>query len=353
MYFRALNLLEPLHIFYCIIILLFYSKSNIYAQIDTLNIRSIVLQQVDTTKTIGLVVGIIKNEKQYIIPFGRLDKEKQIMPDSNTVFEIGGITKIYTAALITQLKAQQKLDYEETVLTDLNGTKISLYKLLTHTSGLPNLPAMYAKHTIEGFSQHDNYTYDDLKKDMKICISKNNKYLFSQYNYAIIGSFLQDKMNENFETLIQSNLLLKYNLKETSFEINTKKTNAFPYDLKGDKTIYTKAKAMNAALGLRSSMSDLLNFILILMKEKNDFYKNLFEIKSNTNNNKMKSCFGFHAGKFKSKDNYFYITKGRTDGFYSFVLINTELNFAVCILANGSSPLDELAYTINDKLIEN
>lgn len=323
---------------------------NLGAQVDTIWCRSAVLQQVDTNKTVGLVLGIIEKDETYIFNFGRIDKKNEIMPDSNTVFEIGGVAKIFTAALLAQLQQQKYLSYKDTVFIDKAGKAILLSDLLTHHSGLPNLPPMYAEHAVDGFLQHDNYNYNDVEDDIKSIVSKGNDYLFSQLNYAIIGNYIQRKMNKKFEDLIADNIINKYNFAKTSFEKNKLFTNALPYDLKGDITLFSQPKAMNAALGLRSSMNDMLSFCSILIKEKNYLYKDLFEIRNTTNNKNMKSCYGFHAGKFNKKDAWFYIAKGRTAGFYSFILINPENHFSVCILANGSTPLDELAYMINDKL---
>jgi len=56
----------------------------------------------------GLVVGIIKNGKTKILSYGQLSSNNKQAPDGNTIFEIGGITTVFTTTL-TKLEEKNGL----------------------------------------------------------------------------------------------------------------------------------------------------------------------------------------------------------------------------------------------------
>src|SRR5262245_23770813 len=54
----------------------------------------------------GAFVGIIQGDKLYMKGYGVVDKQTGIPVDSNTIFELGSISKVFTAEL-TQLLAER------------------------------------------------------------------------------------------------------------------------------------------------------------------------------------------------------------------------------------------------------
>lgn len=74
--------------------------------------------------------------------YGMANREWNIPNKSDTKFRIASVTKPFTAMLILQLVAENKLDLHKPITTYLNnypkeqGDKITLHHLLTHSSGL-------------------------------------------------------------------------------------------------------------------------------------------------------------------------------------------------------------------------
>jgi D-alanyl-D-alanine-carboxypeptidase/D-alanyl-D-alanine-endopeptidase len=71
-------------------------------------------------------------------------------PDAHTVFELGSITKTFTALLLAEMVTRGEVDYDDPITACLppearprRGTDapITLVQLATHTAGLPRLPA--------------------------------------------------------------------------------------------------------------------------------------------------------------------------------------------------------------------
>ena len=71
-------------------------------------------------------------------------------PDAGTVFEIGSITKVFTAALLAEMAGREEVRLDQPVAELLppgvripsgRGRAITLAHLAEHTTALPRLPA--------------------------------------------------------------------------------------------------------------------------------------------------------------------------------------------------------------------
>jgi|GEM_PF-1797363 len=44
----------------------------------------------------GLIIGVVKNDKVYLNGYGTIEKGKNILPDSTTIFELASTSKLFT-----------------------------------------------------------------------------------------------------------------------------------------------------------------------------------------------------------------------------------------------------------------
>lgn len=59
-------------------------------------------------KGVGMVVGIITPKSRRIISYGYLNQGDTRSPDGNTIFEIGSLTKVFTALLLSDMAKSGK-----------------------------------------------------------------------------------------------------------------------------------------------------------------------------------------------------------------------------------------------------
>ena len=94
---------------------------------------------------IGLSVAIIDKDQEDIVTIGLADRAADRKIDTETLFEIGSITKTFTGILLADmvLKGEVKLDDpaskylpESVTLPEYQGKKITLKDLATHTLSL-------------------------------------------------------------------------------------------------------------------------------------------------------------------------------------------------------------------------
>jgi CubicO group peptidase (beta-lactamase class C family) len=103
-----------------------------------------VTQVMEKTKVPGVALGVLYDDETYTASFGvtNVDHPLDVTPD--TLFQIGSITKTFTATAIMRLVEQGELNLDATVQTYVPDFKVAdedasskatVWHLLTHTSG--------------------------------------------------------------------------------------------------------------------------------------------------------------------------------------------------------------------------
>ena len=102
------------------------------------DVRSILFR----TNTPSAVVEIIRDDRViYRKAYGFRDRERRLAADVDTLYEIGSITKQFTAAAILQLQEGGKLNIDDELSKYIpdapHSAEVTVRQLLSHTSGLP------------------------------------------------------------------------------------------------------------------------------------------------------------------------------------------------------------------------
>ena len=90
-----------------------------------------------------LVFGVVDGDKSEVVTFGQLDNGKA--PDGDTVYEIGSVTKTFTATLLARAVLSGRVTLDTAVaqllpdfkIPSRGGKEITLGELATQHSGLP------------------------------------------------------------------------------------------------------------------------------------------------------------------------------------------------------------------------
>ncbi|MFZ1369400.1 MAG: serine hydrolase, partial [Ferruginibacter sp.] len=93
----------------------------------------------------GIFIGILNNGKRSFYQAGFADPDRQMPFDSSTTFEIGSITKTFTAYVLTAVLMENNISETGPVINYLPDSvrqnqhlsSISFLSLMNHTSGLP------------------------------------------------------------------------------------------------------------------------------------------------------------------------------------------------------------------------
>ena len=96
-------------------------------------------------RAVGIAVAIVKGTDTLLLKgYGKADVEWNVPMPSDAMFEIGSITKQFTAAAILQLRDEGKLSLDDDLSKyfphfPTHGNRIPLRRLLDHTSGIKGI----------------------------------------------------------------------------------------------------------------------------------------------------------------------------------------------------------------------
>ncbi len=146
-----------------------------------------------TEKLPGIFIGVLNNGERSYYNFGFADPDKKMSFDSSTLFEIGSITKTFTAFVLESVLKEQNISDSSSIINYLPDSvkankaleKISFLSLLNHTSGLPRLPENMDLYS-NAMSPYDDYTAEDLFGYLKTCAPKPD----GKSNYSNLGAGL-------------------------------------------------------------------------------------------------------------------------------------------------------------------
>ncbi|NIE91187.1 beta-lactamase family protein [Bacillus sp. Ab-1751] len=172
------------------------------------------LDELLKSKNFNGTAVIVKNGNIIINKgYGWANQEQQIHNNSQTSYYLGSLTKAVVATAIMQLKDQQKLQLEDTIIKYIphfpKGDEITLKHLLTHTSGIP-----------EHDEGEEQITHDELIKKIgkqKLLFTPGSKWQYSDSNYAILAYILEKVSGQNLEGYIQKNIFDAAGMKHSGF----------------------------------------------------------------------------------------------------------------------------------------
>jgi len=195
------------------------SASLAAATSATQHIDSDVQAILSRTGAPGATIAIYKDGKPfYSHAYGWRDVEKRIPATVDTHYEVGSITKQFTAAAVMQLKEAGKLDLDAKLATYLpdapHAKDVTLRQLLSHTSGMPDyLDAMDAEGLLAKpvtYEQIANYA-----KSKSLDFAPGSQAQYSNTGYVLLGRVVEVVSRERYEHYVQNHLLKPAGMTQT------------------------------------------------------------------------------------------------------------------------------------------
>jgi len=162
------------------------------------------LSELENVGFYGSVLVEINGEKVFSKGYGFSDVEKQIKNSPTTVFDIGSITKQFTAAAILKLEMQGKLSTDDKISKffdklPADKQQITIHDLLRHQSGLiSNVGRDFEKISEKEFI--DKVFNSDLQFPV------GSSFSYSNIGYSLLAIIIEKTSNQSYETYLYENL---------------------------------------------------------------------------------------------------------------------------------------------------
>jgi CubicO group peptidase (beta-lactamase class C family) len=141
---------------------------------------------------------------------------------NETIFQIGSITKQFTATLILRLEEKGKLkttDYISKYFPDFpRGNEITIHHLLTHTSGIFNYTndaSFMATEAVKPISEDKMLA---LFKNIKLDFEPGSKWSYSNSGYILLGYIIQKVTKKSYEQEIRDCIFKPLKMSQSGFD---------------------------------------------------------------------------------------------------------------------------------------
>jgi CubicO group peptidase (beta-lactamase class C family) len=155
-----------------------------------------------------LVFGVVDGDHSEVVAFGTLDAGKA--PDGDTVYEIGSITKTFTATLLAQAVLAGAVTLDTPVaqllpdfkIPSRGGIQITLGLLGTQHSGLPREPSnRLPKDFADPFADYDAAKLKAFLAGYELPRDPGATYEYSNLGFGLLGTALAQLEHTNWGTL--------------------------------------------------------------------------------------------------------------------------------------------------------
>jgi serine-type D-Ala-D-Ala carboxypeptidase/endopeptidase len=220
----------------------------------------------------GLVIGIVKGNQVVIKGYGIIRDGSAEKPDSNTLFELGSICKIFTSSALQMGVHRKTFDFKDPISKYLaprvsvpNAFDVTLLNLATHTSGFPRLPKMWSDKLSNMQNPYKDLTYNDLYDYLKTC-SENEPagtFAYSNLGMGLLGHILELEYDKKYEDIIKEEICSKLGMNQTTITLSElqKKQVSQGYDSDGKPTSIWDFPVLTGAGGFLSNATDMIQFI--------------------------------------------------------------------------------------------
>lgn len=140
---------------------------------------------------------------------------------ANTVFQIGSVTKQFTAAAILQLQEQKKIAVDDLVSKYIpgfpNGERITIKHLLTHTSGIYNYTRDTAFMRNDAVKSMSPEKMSALFKDKPLDFDPGSKYSYSNSGYSLLGYIIEKVAGKSYFHVLRENIFKPLKMDQSGF----------------------------------------------------------------------------------------------------------------------------------------
>ncbi|MFT4204280.1 MAG: serine hydrolase domain-containing protein [Chitinophagaceae bacterium] len=247
----------------------FFISSVSFSQNLECRIDSIIHTVFNRSDGPGGAFLVAKNGKPfYEKAFGLSNLELGVKLTPHSVFQIGSMTKQFTAIAVLMLEEQGKLNIHDPISSYIpdypNGQSITIHHLLTHTSGIKDFTKM---KTLPLIAQKEISPKEmvDFFKNEPPDFAPGEKFEYNNSGYVVLGYLIELISNQTYEAFIKKNIFDKIGMDNSYYANDRKiiKDRAYGYHKKRDgyvnKTIISFSVPFSSG-ALMSTLEDMLKW---------------------------------------------------------------------------------------------
>ena len=221
----------------------------------------------------GMVIGLVDEHGSRIFSAGNLDNGTTAPVNGDAVFEIGSITKTFTALLLLDMAGRGEMKLDDPVAKYLpasvkvpmrDGKEITLLNLAAQDSGLPfNADGLSGKDWV---ARYDAFTVENMYSFLSgytLTTGPGVKFQYSNIGMSLLGHAIALKAGTRFESLLLNRICRPLHMESTCITMTPelKARAAVGHDESGKRAPDYQLQALAPAGALHSTANDLLKYL--------------------------------------------------------------------------------------------
>ncbi|HEX5313928.1 MAG TPA: serine hydrolase [Gammaproteobacteria bacterium] len=302
----------------------------------------------------AVVIGVVNGGKSRVYGFGKLANGKT--PDAATVFEIGSITKTFTALLLADAVKKRSVALGEPVakllpgfvIPSRDGKQITLENLADQHSGLPRLPTNF--DPANPADPYAGYDADRLKAFLgsyDLPRDPGSAYEYSNLGFGLLGYALARHADMTYDALVDERILQPLGMKMSGVAMNdaTRAQLAAGHDATEKSAANWDFGVLAGAGALKSDGADMLRYLEANMGVlKTPLYAAMRLAQEPLLPANGKERVGLAWMTLPTKGGDVIWHNGMTGGYASFIGFTADGKRGVVILTNVQRPVDDLGF---------
>jgi CubicO group peptidase (beta-lactamase class C family) len=250
---------------------------KVYPQDINKNIDEMIRKQYLPDGPGTAVLAAKEGEVIYRKAFGMANLELGVPMQPEMVFEIGSMTKQFTAVSILMLMEQGKLSLDDEITKyipdyPVQGQKITIHHLLTHTSGIKSYTSMEEWAPLWR-KDMEPLELIDVFKNQPMDFAPGEKFLYNNSAYFILGYIIEKASGMTYESFIETNIFKPLQMNDTYYGSQSRiiRNRAAGYQ-KGENGFnnaeYLSLTQPYSAGSIMSNIDDLLKWMTAIEENK-------------------------------------------------------------------------------------
>ena len=211
----------------------------------------------------GIVIGVVQHGVRRIFTYGPVKED--------SIFEIGSITKTFTALMLAQMVEQHKVTLDEPVrallpdgtLAKPEGPEITLLDLAMQRSGLPRLPDNLDVASRDPYAKYRPANLYQYLAKRGVARPADAPFLYSNLGLGLLGQALANRAGMSYPELLKALVTAPLGLADTGVKLSPEQEKRFVegHNAQHQTTPPWNFDALAGAGAIRSTVGDLLSYL--------------------------------------------------------------------------------------------
>lgn len=303
---------------------------------------------------VGISGAIVDKDQVEYFNLGLASKSAKRATASNQLFEIGSVSKTFTAIALASMVSEGKLKLADPVQKYLpdtvnlpikNGKPITFLALANHSSGLPRLPGnLSPRDPLDPYADYTVEMMYDFLNDYTPVTEVGQVHEYSNLAVGLLGHTLALIDNTSYQKMITTRVLKPLKMTDTFVEVPFNRLIGLTdgHDLQLNKTKHWQLPTLAGAGAIKSTTQDMVRFLQANINRKPLAAALSLSQQDTADFDHHGNRIGLGWFSQKHANGSFIWHNGGTGGYRSFIGFDRQNSKGIVLMANSVYPLDKI-----------